>query len=255
MDKINSKDDLSVVKGKSVGTTDVLNPRAKYKMVCFAPVESKRKLYVSLRNAIEETKLSMEEKYQKADSLSGTKLGTIFNFFLIRKLENSHKKLVASLENLYKEFNAIPTYVKFEKEFSNLLTTEGKNLILDEALAGSGYTASFSVGLIDNAGYTAVAIGDVMNSHAGWAESTAYSNATRIAAVWSAASAAAKALSSALVYNINVDSTTIVGAFISTSSTKGGTTGSLLSAGAFSGGTEAVDDGDTLSVSYSISFA
>lgn len=141
--------------------------------------------------------------------------------------------------------------VKWVDYIDNLVTTAGKNDLLDKYLAGSAYTAAWYLGLISNSGYTAVAAGDTSASHAGWTESTAYSNATRVAPSWGSASAGSKA-STATAFTINATDT-IKGAFLISVSTKGGTTGILYSAGLFSGGDRSVIGGDTLNVTYTAS--
>lgn len=141
--------------------------------------------------------------------------------------------------------------LKWTDVVHNLVTTVGKNDLLDKYLAGSAYTAAWFLGLIDLTGYTGVAAGDTAASHAGWAESTPYSNATRPAPSWGAASAGSKA-STATAFNINATAT-IKGAFLIGNSTKGGSTGVLYSAGLFSGGDRAVANGDTLNVTYTAS--
>lgn len=142
--------------------------------------------------------------------------------------------------------------VKWRDQFDNLVTTVGKNDMLDKHLAGSAYTAAWYLGLISSTGYSAINAADTASSHAGWTESTAYSDSTRIAASWASASSGSKALSSAAAFAIN-GTATIKGAFLISNSTKGGTTGILFSAGLFSGGDRSVVDGDTLNVSYSAS--
>lgn len=142
--------------------------------------------------------------------------------------------------------------LKWTDEIENLVTTVGKNDLLDKYLAGSAYTAAWYMGLISLTSYTGVAAADTSASHAGWVEDVNYSNADRPTAAWSAASAGSKALSAALVFNIN-GSTTIKGCFLISVSTKSGTTGILYSAGLFSGGDKVVGSGDTLSVSYTAS--
>jgi hypothetical protein len=142
--------------------------------------------------------------------------------------------------------------LKWSDTFHNLVLTAGKNDALDKYLAGSAYTAAFYLGLIDSTGYSTIAAGDTAASHAGWAESSAYSQSTRPAASWAAASAGSKALASAAVFSINA-AATIKGAFLATVSTKGGTTGVIYSAGLFSGGDKVLANGDTLNVSYSTS--
>lgn len=147
--------------------------------------------------------------------------------------------------------------VKWRDSIENLLTTLGKHDLLDKYLAGSAYTAAFYLGLISSVGFSAIAAADTMASHAGWTEAgvanaPTYSQATRPAAVWAAAAAGAKALSTPLAYSIT-SAGTIKGAFLTTVSTKDGTTGLLFSAGTFSGGDKVVANTDTLNVSYQLS--
>lgn len=141
--------------------------------------------------------------------------------------------------------------LKWRDSLTNLVTTVGKNDLLDKYLEGSSYTAAWYLGLIDNAGYTAVAAGDTAASHGGWTESTAYSEGTRPAPSWGAAAAGSKA-SSATAFSINATAT-IKGAFLISNSTKGGTTGILYSAGLFTAGDKSVANGDTLNVTYTAS--
>lgn len=142
--------------------------------------------------------------------------------------------------------------LKWRETIDNLVVTVGKNDLLDKYLAGSAYTAAWYVGLIGSTGYTTgAAAGDTMSSHGGWAEDQNYTQGTRPAASWAAASGGSKALASAAAFSINA-TTTIKGCFMASNSTKGGTTGILLSAGLFSDGDKAVGNGYTLNVSYSL---
>jgi len=137
--------------------------------------------------------------------------------------------------------------VKWTDTVENLVTTAGKNFALDTVL-GAGTAAAMKLGLIDNASFTAVAAADTMASHAGWIESTVYSNASRPTPSFGSASAASKA-STATAFNINA-SGTITGCFLTDTATKGGATGLLYSAGQFSGGNKVVANLDTLNVTY-----
>lgn len=140
--------------------------------------------------------------------------------------------------------------LRWRDYIDNVVTTVGKNDLLDKYLSGSAYTAAWYLGLISATGYTgAPAAGDTMASHATWAEDQNYSQAARPTAGFAGASGGSKALSAALTYSINA-TTTIKGCFLTTVSTKGGTTGILFSAGLFTGGDKTAQNGDTLSVSY-----
>lgn len=142
-------------------------------------------------------------------------------------------------------------------DFDNLVTTAGKNLILDSALSGNVYTASFFLGLISAVSYTAVSEADTMIGHAGWLEAglanaPAYSEATRRAAAWAAATAGRKSLSAGLIFTFT-SAGTVKGSFLSTVATKDGTTGTLYSAGLFASGDQTVAATNTLTVSYTAS--
>ncbi len=135
----------------------------------------------------------------------------------------------------------------------NLVTTVGKNDILDKYLAGSSYTAAWYVGLVDNSGFSAYNAADTMASHSGWTESTSYDEAHRVAASWANAASSGTKTSSA-TSNVTISATvTLDGCFMVTNNTKGGTTGILYSAGAFSGADKALADNDVLQITLSAS--
>jgi hypothetical protein len=140
--------------------------------------------------------------------------------------------------------------VKWTDTIDNLVTTAGKNALLDTYLGG-GTGITPALGLIDSTGWSAVSASDTMASHPGWTESTAYSNATRPAPSFGSASAGSKT-SSATTFNINA-SATIKGCFLTSQNTKGGTTGTLYSAGLFPGGDKPLGSGDTLNITYTAS--
>lgn len=142
--------------------------------------------------------------------------------------------------------------VVWTEEVHNTVMTAGKNDLLTNYFKGSAYTASFFVGLVDNASFTAISAADTSASHAGWVESTAYSNATRPALTLGTASAGSiNNSASVAAFSINATAT-INGAFTITVSTKGGTTGILYSASSF-GATRSVLNGDTLNVTVTLS--
>ena len=140
--------------------------------------------------------------------------------------------------------------------FRNTVLTAGKNAALDAFLAGSGYTAAWYMGLISSVSYSAIAAGDTAGSHAGWLEAGAtnaptYSGSRKTTA-WSAASAGSKALSAGLTFTFT-GSGTVKGCFLSTIATVDNATGTLYSAGLFSGGDQPVVSGNTLTVTYTAS--
>ena len=145
----------------------------------------------------------------------------------------------------------------WKEEFDNLITTVGKNLLLDQGLAGSGYTAVEYMGLISSTSFTAVAAGDTMTSHSGWLEAgstnTPTYSGTRNTCAWSAAAAGVKALSAGLVFTFT-GSGTVQGAFIvggsGASATLMNTGGVLYSAGTL-GTPQPVISTNTLTLSYS----
>lgn len=150
--------------------------------------------------------------------------------------------------------------VKWSDTFDNVVTTVGKNLALDTFLAGSGYTVTGPyMGLINSSASSAAA-GDTMASHAAWLEvggtnAPTYSG-TRKTVSWSSASSGSKATSSAVSFSIT-GSGTVGGCFIVFGSgavaTLDSTAGTLYSAGAFTGGSKTVANGDTLNVTYTAS--
>lgn len=144
--------------------------------------------------------------------------------------------------------------LKWVETFDNLVTTVGKNDILDKYLSGSAYTASVYMGL---KGTGTAAAGDTMSSHAGWDEvggtnAPAYSG-SRPAPSFAAASAGSKATSTAVQFTFT-SSGTVAGCFIvmGGSATKDTTTGVLLSVGDFAASRSVVAT-DVLNVTYTLS--
>lgn len=132
---------------------------------------------------------------------------------------------------------------KSEDEARNTVVTVGKNFLNDTVFRGTSYTNSPYMGL---KGTGAVAAGDTMASHAGWAETTAYSGTARVLL---AVAAAVGGTSTVTPGTYAMTGTyTAAGAFIvSTGTAHGGTTGTLYSAGDF-GVTRTGGTGDTLVV-------
>jgi hypothetical protein len=145
--------------------------------------------------------------------------------------------------------------VRWKDEINNLVTTGGLNDLLTKYFKGASYTAAWFVGLISSASYSAIAAADTMASHAGWTEGVPYSNSVRpTLTLGTAASGSIDNSASKASFTINA-SLTVKGAFLPSDSTKSGTTGILYSAGLFSGGDRAVQSGDVLEVTVTLSAA
>ena len=144
--------------------------------------------------------------------------------------------------------------VKWIERNHNIVTTAGLNDVIDVYLRNQTQTASWFVGLTD--GTPTVAAGDTMSSHAGWTEVTAYDESVRQTLTLAAASSGSASNSASVAtFTISTNSTTIGGAFITSDSTKSGTSGTLFSVAAFTGGDKSADDGDTLEVTATITAA
>jgi hypothetical protein len=147
--------------------------------------------------------------------------------------------------------------LKWSEENHNLVVNEGLQDMNNKYFTGSGYTAAWYIGLYGAASSNNPAAGDTMASHAGWTEVTAYSQATRPAATFAAASLADPSVitNTASPATFSINGTTVVGgAFLTSNNTKGGTTGILFSASDFqSPGDRSVVSGDTLTVTYTFS--
>jgi len=134
--------------------------------------------------------------------------------------------------------------VKWVEEFSNLVTTEGKNDIIDKYFKGSAYTAAWFMGL---KGAGSAAAGDTLASHAGWSEVTPYSG-NRPAITFGTTSNGSNT-ATAVSYSCT-GSATVAGAFVASVNT--GTSGKLYSAGDFAA-SRSVVSGDTLNSTLTVS--
>lgn len=200
-----------------------------YHVTCVGPVEARRDEYIALRDRL---------------------AGKGFKSFIDRLLNGAK---IASRMAL------IPMEEKWADEAVNVVTTVGKNYALDGYLQTAVTIVGPYMGLI-NTNASAAVVGDTMSSHSGWLEvgnanAPAYTGVRKTAA-WSAASGGSKALSSALAFAIT-SSGTVGGCFLVLSTgavtTIDNTSGVLYSAGAFTGGSKTVSNGDTLNVSYTAS--
>ena len=142
--------------------------------------------------------------------------------------------------------------IKWQDTIENLVTTVGGNFGLDTILAGSAYTAAPVIGL---KGVGTAVIADTQASHASWSEvgganAPVYSGSRKTPA-WSAAASKQKSTSSAVSFAFSSPGT-VAGCFLNLagSATVDNTTGTLYSAGDFTGGNKTVAASDVLNVTY-----
>lgn len=120
----------------------------------------------------------------------------------------------------------------WEEEVPNMVVSDALNDLLNVYFASGTQKTSWFLGLIDNAGYSAIASGDTMASHSGWSESVAYTAGTRPA--WTPGAAAGGSIINPTPAVVTMNATTSIrGAFITSNNTKGGTTGTLFATGLF----------------------
>jgi hypothetical protein len=137
--------------------------------------------------------------------------------------------------------------LKWKESVFNTVVNEGLDEILDQFWDGSAYTAAHYVGLTDST--PTPAAGDTMSSHAGWAEiHSEYSQGARPTLNMGTASSQSIDNSASKATYSFTSSATIGGAFISTDSTKNGSSGILILVVAFTGGDRTVGNGDTVNV-------
>jgi hypothetical protein len=221
-DKLNPVDATCASINRSASVSEGLNPKGVYKATLIGPVEEFRPRRIAILSQLE----------------------TLFDTY-----DPTNVKL---RQELQLELDSIPMEEKWSDVVCNLVTTVGKNLALDTILAGSSYTAAVVMGLKGTG--TALAA-DTQSSHGSWSEvggtnAPAYSG-TRKTPAWSSASAGSKATSSASSFTFTSGGT-VAGCFLNLagSATIDNTTGTLYSAGDFTGGNKTVASSDVLNVSY-----
>jgi hypothetical protein len=147
--------------------------------------------------------------------------------------------------------------IKWSAKSHNLVVNVGLQDMNAKYFSGSSYTAAWYIGIYGAAASNTPAAGDTMSSHAGWAENTSYSQATRPVCTFGTATTADPSVitnsASPATFSINA-TTTVGGAFLTSNNTKGGTTGILFSASDFSSpGDRSVVSGDSVNVTYTFS--
>jgi len=151
--------------------------------------------------------------------------------------------------NIYKVEHFRDGVMLSDGDFTNIVVDAGLDDVLDKYFKGSAYTAAWYVGLT---GATPVsAAGDTLASHAGWTEATAYSETARQTLTLGAVSAQQATNTTAkAIFSVSATQT-FGGAFLATDSTKGGTTGTLYSIGAFPANRD-MEAGDELRLTVTV---
>jgi hypothetical protein len=147
--------------------------------------------------------------------------------------------------------------LKWEAADKNLVVNVGLQDMNTKYFTGTGYTATWYIGLYGAASSNDPAAGDTAALHTGWTEVTDYSQATRPACTFGSATNADPSVisnsASPAVFSINA-TVTVGGAFLISNNTKGGGTGILFSAADFAApGDRSVVNGDTVNVTYTFS--
>jgi hypothetical protein len=154
--------------------------------------------------------------------------------------------------------------LKWEDTIENLVMAVGKQLMLDTLLSGSSYSATVRMGLVSGASAPTYAAANTQASHSGWLESglanaPTFSGSRPTITFGSATSSGTtpsnvttKAGSAAVSFTFT-GAGTVAGCFINIngSATIDDTTGTLYSAGSFTGGDKIVASSDQLNVTYS----
>jgi len=242
-ERLHGRDAAGAAIARTGAIAELLDVRGVYRFTAFSPAEHLRAEYIGLRDRL----VALGHQPEIDAVMSGVPL-VIAAEGLDTKVA---RRLLIDLWN-------IPQVKAWEDIARNTIMTAGKNHLLDTFLAGSSYTAALYMGLISATSYSAIAAGDTMSSHAGWLEAGSantpvYSQSTRPAPSWGAASGGSKASNASIVYSISSGSNVVAkGAFLATNSTKDGTTGILFSAALFSQGDRTVSNGDTINGSYSL---
>lgn len=130
----------------------------------------------------------------------------------------------------------------WEEKFANRIVDTGINAAMNTGIDAATWYAALM-------GNTTVVAGTTMSTIT---EITAYSEGTR--PVWDKTLTANQITNAASVaaFTISADSTVIYGAFITSSNTKGATTGTLLAAKQFTGGAKTLDTDDIINITYEI---
>ncbi len=154
--------------------------------------------------------------------------------------------------------------VKNEGEFDNGVVNEGLDRILNTMFDSKTQIAAgaWYLGLISSVSFSALAAGDAYDSHAGWTEAgvTNVPDYTGARKAWDPDDSTAQSSSNSTTVDFAMTETgTVKGIFLSSVVTKDdatpGANNVLWATGLFPGGDQAVVNGDTLKITYTVNAA
>jgi len=155
---------------------------------------------------------------------------------------------IFTVEHYDKDGNKKGTY-----RVPNGVTNEGKDHWLNVTFNALAAVNPWYVAIIDNASFSALADTDTMASHPGWIEFTGYSEGTRVD--WAEDAASGQSITNSTPITFTISSAgTLQGLFLTSSSTKGGTTGVLWATALFVSPIP-VAISDILKVTYTVTAA
>lgn len=212
---------------------------------CLRPLPEKLSEFMPLWNA--------RMKFEELESAAVERV-----FAAARKSsEGAHARACSKLEEIRARIAELSAWMRplqfpaWDRVEENVVTNLGRNDILDKYWRGSAYTQTVVMGL---AGTGTKAAADTQASHAGWLEvglanAPTYSGNRK--AVTMGAAASQSSVSPQQSYSIT-STGTVSGMFMNNggSATKDDTTGTLVSAVNFTLGDAAVNNLDTLLVTY-----
>ena len=138
-------------------------------------------------------------------------------------------------------------------EFPNGMTTAGLNALASAELGGGTQYTTWYLGLINNSGYTAIAVADTSASHPGWTELTDYTASNRPPVSFGAPASGVIATSSAVSFTMNA-TVSVKKAFLITNDLKGGSIGIMRAHGVFDSA-QAFSSGEVFTINYSSTYS
>lgn len=139
----------------------------------------------------------------------------------------------------------------WETAYPNGWTTVGFTHMLNTEFNEGTPIATWYIGLINNSPSPTLSAADTMASHAGWVELTSYDEATR--QEWAEDAAAGGVIASTTVAIFTISATvSLYGSFLTSVSTKGDNTGTLMATGALGNGVQPLEDDDIFRNLYSL---